>query len=83
MLEGEEDGYPAEKKATNTIVQGSAADILKLGVLRLQKEKIAATVHDDIICSVRQCPPSDILDNLTEVPVVWKIKTGNNWGSLQ
>tara|TARA_Y100000310_G_scaffold16579_1_gene16519 strand:+ start:6112 stop:7782 length:1671 start_codon:yes stop_codon:yes gene_type:complete len=83
MLEGEDDGYPAEKKATNTIVQGSAADILKLGVLRLQKEKIAATVHDDIICSVRQCPPSDILDNLTEVPVVWKIKTGNNWGSLQ
>lgn len=61
----------AERTALNTVVQGSAADLIKLAMVaihrRLRREKLAARmllqIHDELIFEV----PSDQLDNLTEL----------------
>jgi len=84
MMEGEEPGYDPTLKAVNSIVQGSAADILKLGMLRLKDYKIVATIHDEILIS----KPDDGIDlpemsNLCEIYIPWVVKKGKNWGELR
>jgi len=83
MMEGEEYDYDPLLKAVNTIVQGSGADILKLGMKRVMDRKVSLTCHDEIAISTAADIPADILDNLCNVPVTWNIKTGENWGELK
>lgn len=82
MLLGEKYDYNPLLKVVNSIVQGSAADILKLAMLRLKDYKISTTIHDDILISTNTNIDISILDNLTDMPLLWKVKTGPTWGNL-
>jgi DNA polymerase-1 len=61
----------AERTAINTVIQGSAADLIKLAMIaihrRLKHEKLAARmllqIHDELIFEV----PSDQLNDLAEL----------------
>jgi DNA polymerase-1 len=61
----------AERTAINTVIQGSAADLIKLAMIaihrRLKREKLAARmllqIHDELIFEV----PSDRLPDLAEL----------------
>jgi DNA polymerase-1 len=86
----------AERIARNTPIQGSAADILKLamlrvarGLFRFPKVRLLLTVHDELVFEV---PMSD-LDAFTpwvksemesayelRVPLVVEVKSGPTWG---
>lgn len=71
------------REAVNTIIQGSAAEILKLGMVRLKAWKQRLTVHDEIVISTDVIIGAQSLDNLTTVPeVVWNVRTGANWKEL-
>jgi len=83
MAEGEEFDYDPLLKAVNTVIQGSAADILKLAMKRLQHNKVSATVHDEILLSTAENISADILNNLCSIPVRWDVKTGQNWGEMK
>lgn len=64
----------------------SAAEILKLAMVRLKPYKQRLTVHDEIVISLSagsKLVPEDFLLNLSTVPgVVWEIRTGTNWKEL-
>jgi len=83
MLQGEEIDYNPLLKVVNTKVQGSAADILKLAMLRFQEEKISTTIHDEILISTNETIHIDRLDGLCDIPLSWKCKTGSNWGEIE
>ncbi|MBT9151447.1 MAG: DNA polymerase I [candidate division WS2 bacterium] len=82
MMIGEEYDYNPSLKACNSIIQGSAADILKMAMLRLEKYKISATIHDELLLSVTSAPDIHLLDNLCDVPMKWNKKQGKNWKDL-
>lgn len=79
MVENEEQGYNPLKKVVSTIGQGTAADIMKLAMLRLERFNQKLTVHDELGLSTSEQLPDNILDNLVEFPVVWKIGVASNW----
>ena len=87
----------AERQAFNTRIQGSAADIIKLAMVRahalLPKEsKMILTVHDEI---VTLCPDALVAEtenaireamegiNLLNVPLVADIETVQRWGDAE
>ena len=82
MMLGERYDYNPLLKVVNSIVQGSAADILKLAMLRLKEYNISTTIHDDVLITTNKDIDVSILDNLTDMPLLWKVQTGINWGSL-
>ena len=86
----------AERIARNTPIQGSAADILKLAMLRVArglsrfpKVRLLLTVHDELVFEV---PTSDVDDFSPwvkremeaayelRVPLVVDVKSGRTWG---
>ena len=88
----------AERAAINTPVQGSAADLIKLAMLRLHqplKERFGARmlvqVHDELLVD---CPPDqsesvaeymkDVMENVTEldVPLEAQTGTGADWEAV-
>lgn len=86
-----------QRMAINTIIQGSAADIIKLAMVRLQpglKELSAhmvMQVHDELVFEYTpetEKPLADLvkkeMENAFEllVPLEVTIKTGPNWGDL-
>ena len=82
MMLGERYDYNPLLKVVNSIVQGSGADILKLGLLRLKEKKISTHIHDDILVSTDRDIDVHILDNLTDMKLLWKVTTGPTWGNL-
>ncbi|ORC93546.1 mitochondrial DNA polymerase I protein A [Trypanosoma theileri] len=63
----------AERQAFNTVVQGSAADVVKLGMLAVEREvlrphagevKLLAQIHDELVLAI----PTDMLQRI--VPLV-------------
>lgn len=72
----------AERMAINTVIQGSAADLIKLAMLRvyarLRQEKLQSRlllqIHDELLL---ECPPDEIerVRNLleTEMTSAWKL----------
>lgn len=84
----------AERQAFNTRIQGSAADIIKLAMVRaydmLPKEsKLLLTVHDELVTLT---PDDKVVEtaeaireamegiNLLDVPLIADIKTVQKWG---
>ena len=82
MAKEEESGYNPLLKAVNTIIQGSAADILKLGMKRVMDRKVALTCHDEIVISTSAAISHDILHDICSIPIQWNIKTGQDWLNL-
>ena len=87
----------AERQAFNTKIQGSAADIIKIAMVRthnmIPKEaKIILTVHDELVLTVPDAlaePTAEILREAMEdiqvlkVPLIADIKIVNKWGEAK
>lgn len=84
----------AERKAVNTPIQGSAADIMKLAMIKLTEAgyEIRLVVHDEVLVSVpagsaeRDCARiRDIMEHVTElmVPIKVDAHVGPNWGAAK
>lgn len=88
----------AERMAVNTPVQGTAADMLKMAMIKVHKEICSAdirmilTVHDELIFEVKEGLVDEVaprikgvMENVMElkVPVVVDVKVGDCWGKLE
>jgi DNA polymerase I len=82
--------YARSHKALNSIIQGSAADQMKMALVLLRREKIPIllTVHDEADASVPREAPAYIarIKQIMEeavpllLPVVAEVKIKANWG---
>jgi DNA polymerase-1 len=86
----------AERIARNTPIQGSAADILKLAMLRVAKglgqfpgARLLLTVHDELVFEIPDAQVEPFkpwvkheMEHAYElsVPLVVDIQTGRSWG---
>lgn len=86
-----------ERESINSILQGSAADIIKLAMLKLNEEiddnkKLILQIHDELIFEVKDelsngfiQKASNIMENIVKLRV--KLKTSSNiaknWGELK
>jgi len=87
-----------KRMAVNTVIQGSAADIIKLAMINIfpkiekMKAKMVMQVHDELIFEYH-VGEEEILKELVisemenafalKVPLKVKAKTGENWGMLE
>lgn len=87
----------AERQAVNMPFQGSAADIMKLAMVEVDKKlkgtpcKVLLQIHDSILI---ECPENEaedtalvvkeIMENVHKLPIKLTVDTsiGNNWGEL-
>jgi DNA polymerase-1 len=80
----------AERKAMNTPVQGTAADIMKMAMINLNKAgyPVQLVVHDEVILSVDSEDVEFALEDIKhimettvklDVPLKVKISSGGNW----
>lgn len=85
----------AEREAVNHPIQGTAAEILKLAMIELNKnnlsDSVVLTVHDELVFEIKsdkiinaQNQIKDIMENVIKlkVPLEVEIKKGQNWGEL-
>lgn len=79
-------------KALNAVVQGTAADINKLKLVELHRErkrtgfKMSMTVHDEVCGSAMYPETKAMVDEILNrqsvpmrVPILWDTNTGANW----
>ena len=84
----------AERMAMNTPIQGSAADIIKLAMIRAEKNlrgfesRIIIQVHDELVLEAKNSELAEVekilreaMENVAKllVPLVVDIHTGANW----
>jgi DNA polymerase-1 len=83
----------AERVAMNTPIQGTAADLLKLAMLRLREPvtpntRMLLTVHDELVFETPQAEASDAMQCIEaamqtvmplDVPLVVEVGCGPNW----
>lgn len=84
----------AERMAMNTPIQGSAADIIKLAMIRAEENlrdfdsRIIIQVHDELVLEAKNSELADVekilreaMENVAEllVPLVVDIHSGKNW----
>ncbi|MCX2683796.1 DNA polymerase I [Campylobacter sp. MIT 21-1685] len=86
-----------ERESINSILQGSAADIIKLAMLEIAKDlneekKLILQIHDELLFEVKDelCENfikkvSDIMENIVKLKVNLKISSNiaKNWGELK
>jgi DNA polymerase-1 len=83
-------------KALNTLIQGTAADLLKMAMLRVgqlletSSSKILLTIHDELILEVADTEQHLIEEvkalmenNPCRVPIRVSVKIGKNWNQIQ
>lgn len=90
--------YPGDRfySALNSVLQGTAADVLKYALLALYNERktlgfnLRATVHDEVIGEVPdQAAAARVTELLNEqrlpfrVPLTWQVATGKNWSDAK
>lgn len=88
----------AERMAMNTPLQGSAADIIKLAMLGVEKRlkdkksKMILQIHDELIIDTARDELDEVMSILTEemqnavklkVPLIAKAGYADDWGSLK
>ncbi len=88
----------AERMAMNTPLQGSAADIIKVAMLGVEKRlkdkksKMILQIHDELIIDTAKDELNEVMDILAEemqnaaalkVPLVAKAGYAEDWGSLK
>ena len=88
----------AERMVINTPIQGSAADILKLAMIKIYSEiknendiKILLQVHDELIFEIEENKIDyyyqkikNIMESIVklEIPLIAEGKIGKNWGEM-
>jgi DNA polymerase-1 len=87
----------AERQAFNTRIQGSAADIIKLAMIRAQdmipkESKLLLTVHDELVTLTPDNKASETAEairsamegiQLLDVPLIADVKTVQRWGEAK
>jgi len=87
----------AERQAFNTRIQGSAADIIKLAMIRAQdmvpkEAKILLTVHDELVTLTPDSKAEETAEaireamegiNLLDVPLLADVKIVQRWGEAK
>lgn len=87
----------AERQAFNTRIQGSAADIIKLAMIRASSRipadaRILLTVHDELVTLTPEGEAEETMEairdamegiNLLDVPLVADIKIVDRWGEAK
>lgn len=88
----------AERMAMNTPLQGSAADIIKLAMLRVEKRlenmksKMILQIHDELIIDTAKDEEEEVKKILSyemenamklSVPLIAEATSANNWGELK
>lgn len=87
----------AEREAVNTRIQGSAADVVKVGMAKLYKElhgyqsQIILQVHDELVIETYSRELKDVIEmcKLTlpfyemSVPLTVSMEVGANWRDMQ
>ena len=87
----------AERQAFNTRIQGSAADIIKVAMVRAhqllpERSKLILTVHDELVVTSPEDEVSEAADRLREamegiqvlkVPLVADLKIVDRWGDAK
>ena len=86
-----------KRMAINTIIQGSAADIIKVAMINIykrirdMKSKLIMQVHDELIFEYKLEEEKQLINIIEhemqnsitlKVPLTINIKKGNNWGEL-
>ena len=92
---GQDGRFAAERKAVNYLIQGSAADIMKLIMLEFNKRcpqiKLLAVVHDEILAEIDEVVSDSLIRSTVEaimtntcklnnVPIGADTKIAANWG---
>jgi DNA polymerase I len=88
----------AERMAINMPIQGLAADIVKLAMIKVYEEykdnsdvKMILQVHDEIILEVKESLAEEVSKKVKEimeavyklkVPLLVDVKVGDNWGEI-
>jgi DNA polymerase-1 len=87
-----------ERESVNTVFQGSAADLMKLSMNKIDKEldkdegKMLLQIHDELIFEVKEelaeafaAKAKDIMENIYElrVPLLCSVSISKNWGGLK
>ena len=86
----------AEREAVNHPIQGTAAEILKLAMIELDKNnlsnEIVLTVHDELVFEIEnhkivqtEAKIKNIMENVLKLKVPLEVETitGKNWGELK
>lgn len=88
----------AERMAMNTPLQGSAADVVKLAMLAVErrlagmKSKMILQIHDELIVDAAEDEADEVVRILKEemenavklrVPLIAEANTAKNWGDLK
>ncbi len=88
----------AERMAMNTPLQGSAADVVKIAMLKVEKRlvnmksKMILQVHDELIVDASKDEVEEVakilkeeMENAVElrVPLIANVEIGKNWGSME
>ncbi len=85
------------REATNTVFQGSAADLIKLAMNRIDKEvedgaRMLLQIHDELIFEIKEEKAQEIgmrfkeiMENIyrLEVPIVCSLSIAHSWGDLK
>lgn len=87
----------AERMAVNTPLQGTAADMIKVAMIKLHEilpkdVKMIIQVHDELVFEVKEKDVTkwakqikDVMENVLKlkVPVVVDVQVGDNWGKMK
>ena len=88
----------AERMAMNTPIQGTAADIIKLAMIRAEKNlqgfdsRIILQVHDELVAEVKNSELEDVkkilrdsMENVVKlkIPLLVDIHSGKNWAETK
>uniref|UniRef100_A0A915PPE7 DNA-directed DNA polymerase n=1 Tax=Setaria digitata TaxID=48799 RepID=A0A915PPE7_9BILA len=89
----------AERQAINTCIQGSAAELFKIALLKLQKNlsdtnsSIVMQLHDEVLVETDENSVASVVEIIRNsmisaipnlrVPLVVRISSGKSWGELQ
>ena len=88
----------AERMAMNTPLQGSAADIVKIAMLAVEKRlagmrsKMILQIHDELIVDATEDEAEEVVRILKEemenavslkVPLIVEVNSAVNWGELK
>lgn len=86
----------AERMATNAPIQGTAADLVKLAMVALDRElpeaEMRLQVHDELVFEVERERVAEIAPRVTalmagalpmSVPIVVDVKVGENWAEMK
>jgi DNA polymerase-1 len=87
------------REAVNTMFQGSAADLIKLSMVKIDKKyknndnmRMLLQIHDELIFEVKEDISDEIIDDLKEimeniyelnVPLKVSIAKGKSWQKLK